>query len=507
MDNDNKIKTEEQRHKEVLLFLQDELEPLKLRNNSSSYNLEKEYEKTKKNRSLFVPLMLTGCILVTALIAFFLTKSIAKADREVSVNVAEFDDVNLKNLVDTVARTQDQYDTAVKNKLQIESQKRSLLNAAADKRDGDLVTIQSLNLRDPKEKARREAEVQRDYESSVKEINAEYDSIIADADAEIELYKSKLDEYDNAKLAAAQEQQKALDSERQLQELERRQMADRYEKQIADLENTITINRKTYQEEMRRSLKSVSDKLQAEIDALDPVIKDERAEEVMQRPSLNNRRFYDVENHEAFLAGNISDSELAAEMSDVRQMYQDFKYIDKKVLDLPHKYTIRGYKDVDDALVDRITNNLADSVYGLYKDKVSLKQEIVVLNENIEKMKAAHEKEISDLNKVREAEVAAAKSEGEDMLYSFMQGAGFSAAIDSAETIEEIYVKVRPNARFLVTEENGCLAEIPFKKVIKGTVLRMEDGRYRFVPEKDKNGNYVSFDILSLVQGVQVKLK
>lgn len=508
MDNDNKIMIEEeQRHKEVLLFLQDELEPLKLKNNASSYNLEQEYAKTRKNKSPFVPLMLCGCVLVVALVAFILSKQIEKTNREVVVNVAEFDDVNLKNLIDTVARTQDQYEAAVKNKIQIETQKKGLLNAAADKRDGDLVTIQSLNLRDKKDKANREAVVQQEYEKTVKEINSEYDPIIEEANVQIEIYKEKLDEYDNSKLAAAQEQQKALDSERALQELERKQMAQAYESRITSLEETISRNRKTYQEEMRKSLKSVSDKLQAEIDALDPVIKDAKADEVMNSPSLNNRRLYDVENHEVFIAGNISDNDLATRMSGVRKMYQDFKYLDKKILDLPHKFTIGKIKEADDKLVDQITDEMADSVYGLYKDKVSLKQEIVTLKENIEKMKKDHEAEVQSLNREREEAVAAEKAAGEETLYSVMQGAGFSALIDSAASIEEIYVLVRPNARYLVSEEKGCVAEIPFKKVIKGTVWKTSDGKFRFEPEKDKSGNYVSFDLSSLVRGVQVKLK
>ena len=57
MDNDNKISkqkiTSEQRHKEVLLFLNEELNRLQTSNSSESYDLEKEYAKTKKNKSHF----------------------------------------------------------------------------------------------------------------------------------------------------------------------------------------------------------------------------------------------------------------------------------------------------------------------------------------------------------------------------------------------------------------------------------------------------------------------
>ena len=50
MGNDNKIIiSNEQRHKEVLLFLNDELNRLQTSNSADSYDLEKEYAKTKKN--------------------------------------------------------------------------------------------------------------------------------------------------------------------------------------------------------------------------------------------------------------------------------------------------------------------------------------------------------------------------------------------------------------------------------------------------------------------------
>ena len=61
MDNDNKIKNKKQlsqTHKEVMLFLDEELSLLQRENENSSYNLEKEYEQTKKHKSLFSFLIL-----------------------------------------------------------------------------------------------------------------------------------------------------------------------------------------------------------------------------------------------------------------------------------------------------------------------------------------------------------------------------------------------------------------------------------------------------------------
>ena len=76
MGNDNKVRVSkmsskisdeeksEQIHKEVMLFLGDELERIHHGTSDQSYDIEKEYAKSKKNHSPFSALMLTGCFLL-----------------------------------------------------------------------------------------------------------------------------------------------------------------------------------------------------------------------------------------------------------------------------------------------------------------------------------------------------------------------------------------------------------------------------------------------------------
>ncbi len=478
MDNDYKInETEEQRHKDVMLFLKEELEPLKFRGNASSYNLEKEYAKTKKNKNLFVPLVLGVCILIVCLTALIMTKSIEHTNRDIKVNVEEFNDVNLKNLIDTVSRTQDQYDSAVKNKKQIENQKKAKLNSAADLYNGDLLTIQSLNLRNKKTQAAREEAARKEYEANVNAINQEFDSLLEEAQEEIDELKAELDRYDSSKVTAAQEQQKLLDSERQLQQLERKQLSDQYERRITDLENTIADNRKTHSNEMRKALTEVSEKLQSEIDALDPVLQDSHAKEIINRPISEIRKSVKFDEHPLFAEGNVTDENLSEKVGEARSLYNDYKYLDKGVQDIPHKNSIGQYVKTNDKLVDQVSGILADTVYEQYLHNVEL-----------------------------EAKIAELEESRFDLLYTVMQGAGFSAVIaETPVSKDEIYIYVRPNARFLVTE-NGVAAEIPFKKPIKGMVFRTEDDRFRFEPEK-KGDDYVDFDLTALAIGVQVKIK
>ena len=134
MGNDNKI-TEEQKsnqiHKEVMLFLGKELERIHQTSTEQNYDIEKEYAKTKKHRSPFTMLMLFGCFVVVFVIAFVMIKTISAHNEEITVSVAEFDDLNLKNLLNTVGAAQTNYDNAVKKRATIEGDMTVKLTAAA----------------------------------------------------------------------------------------------------------------------------------------------------------------------------------------------------------------------------------------------------------------------------------------------------------------------------------------------------------------------------------------
>ena len=56
MDHDNKVKIQKP---EVKLFLPENLYPI-TKSSPQIYDLEDEYAKTRKNKSFFIPLLMTG---------------------------------------------------------------------------------------------------------------------------------------------------------------------------------------------------------------------------------------------------------------------------------------------------------------------------------------------------------------------------------------------------------------------------------------------------------------
>ncbi len=72
MDHDNKVKIQKP---EVKLFLPENLYPI-TKSSPQIYDLEDEYAKTRKNKSFFIPLLMTGLCLFVGLLTFGVTKYI-----------------------------------------------------------------------------------------------------------------------------------------------------------------------------------------------------------------------------------------------------------------------------------------------------------------------------------------------------------------------------------------------------------------------------------------------
>ena len=229
MGNDNKITEEEksnQIHKEVMLFLGKELERIHKTSSEQTYDIEKEYAKSKKNHSPFSAIMLISCFLIVLAIAFIMTKKISAQNEEITVSVAEFDDLNLKNLLNTVGAAQTNYDNAVKKRATIEGDMTAKLRAAEDAHTNDIFVIDSMTRLTKKKRAELVNEAEKKYMDALAAVHEEFDGQLAQADKEVAEYKSQLAEFDAVKVQAAQEKEKALDTERRVKELEQKKIKD-----------------------------------------------------------------------------------------------------------------------------------------------------------------------------------------------------------------------------------------------------------------------------------------
>ncbi len=491
MGNDNKITEEEksnQIHKEVMLFLGKELERIHQTSTEQNYNIEKEYAKSKKNHSPFSALMLTGCFLVVFAVAFIMTKTISAHNEEITVSVAEFDDLNLMNLLNTVGAAQTNYDNAVKKRATIEGDMSVKLKATEDEHTNDLFVIESMTRLTKRRRNELIAEADKKYKAALADVHNEYDAQLVQADKEIEEYKNQLAEFDATKIQAAQEKEKALDSERKVKELEQQKIKDQYEVRIAELNRKLSENQKKNSDDMRNAVSSVSLQYQNEIAMLDPVLNDAEAAEIIKNAEAAGAG--DFNSAETMSANGVSGQRISVSMNEYQKLYDDYKYLDTAVSAIPQKNSIPSYVSASHKLVNQMSQTFADTTISLYNETIQLNGKINSLNSQLaESSKQLQEQQIFY----------------EQSYETLLTLAKTNAVIVSGKNYEHILIYVTGKARYLITEQ-GADAEFKADKTVKGKIFRAEDDSFYFVVGTDKDGNQLEVNFDSVVPGTPVKI-
>ena len=128
MDNDNKIDSSvldnentavPEEKGDVLLFLQEEIMPLRKKKVVTTYDLEKEYAKTRKNKNLSVWIVLLLTVVGVVLATWAIISGFSVNSRNIEVSLDAFEDLNLRNLFDALSKTQDLYEKAAKTKAEL----------------------------------------------------------------------------------------------------------------------------------------------------------------------------------------------------------------------------------------------------------------------------------------------------------------------------------------------------------------------------------------------------
>ena len=451
MDNDNKINEENlvlndknEIHQEVMLFLGEELENIHKSSKGQTYDIEEEYGKTKKHKSPFVTLILISCFVVVIGISFMIHKIVSVKNSEIQVNLQKFDDLNLKGLLDTVSSAQNNYDNAVKTKTTIEANMEAKLKSASESYENEIFVLESLKLSKSQYNERLE-ELKNQYNESVIEIHKEFDESIAQSEKQIQEYKKQLAEFDTAKMEAAREQEKALNSERQLRKLETEKLTKKYEDRIAEINNSMEEMRLKNNEEMRRTVMEVTNKYQAEIDTLDPQLNDENANIIIQEVSM-----YEADNFagKKLLAEVEIDSEKVKNAVNTYQnLYDEYDYIDKTVASIPQKKSIPQYVKTSRTLVNSMGETFYNTTMALYDETVELNREIEYQNEIIEgknqeikKINADFEIERKNITKEYQNELENQQIEYEETL-AFLMGVQNTSAIILGLNNKPIYTE------------------------------------------------------------------
>ena len=299
MDNDNKVIIQKP---EVELFLQDDIYAFN-REKPKMYDLEKEFANVKKQKKHTILWPLIILFIISILLTLGITYYIRYQNRQISVNVDVFEDINLRKLLDMVSKIEEQVEDTKNQKLKTEKQKTFELDSLTAEKEAELITVESLPI-SVKEKESRRAEIETRYENAVAEISTKYDNEIALLDLTLNDLQDQLNAYDSANIERAQQQQAAIDSQRQLFEIEKQQLTDNYESAINELQTQLQALQSEENSMRVRITEEIAGQYQAQYVALessfneqlavltarlkelDPTIEDEKYVEILKRANI-----------------------------------------------------------------------------------------------------------------------------------------------------------------------------------------------------------------------------
>jgi len=198
------------------------------------YDLEGEFRKTRKNRSLLVPLVTIVTLAVLGLVAWGVANRIQAMNNAAPVDVASFEDLNLKDLLDTAKRNADDLSNAQSDLQQLNFDLKSSLDSADRDYAAAIETLRAKTL-SAAELARQSADALSARDAKKRQIQASFTQRIAAKKAEIAAIQTKIDSYDQRMMKQAKDQQAVLDSATKKFDLEKQQLVSDYEHRLADL--------------------------------------------------------------------------------------------------------------------------------------------------------------------------------------------------------------------------------------------------------------------------------
>lgn len=381
MDNDFKVIISKP---EVELFLNQNLFP-KNEKSSSTYNLEEEYAKTKNNRSFKIWLILGATILATLLAVLGTNLFVKIQNSKIAVSVEEFEELNLKALLDSVSRVENELNLTLERKKKLDAKFEEDIHNAEQQRDNDLYTLQSLNL--SRSEYSKQAKIITDQcKRSISLINLNYEKDSAEVNARIEELSSQLAAMDSANIEQAQKFQNEFDSQRQLFELEKESLIKNYEQQLSDMKKQIAQKEELAIKERKRAIDTVANRYKAEINRLnnriaelDPVLTDPLADSIIYEASiLKNKEPKSLISQ--LDRKKLTESDLYL-INSIGKKNENLAYLNMQIFALPMANSISRYLDAQRDLSLSVQNDTADLLSsmiavrsGAEKTTVSLKQ-------------------------------------------------------------------------------------------------------------------------------------
>lgn len=223
--------------RDISLFLGDDQKTLRA-GGGELYDATREFEKTRFYRNHLVLASLVAVVLVTSIAAWLITTEINRRMTKVDIDIQSFQDLNLRDILDSAKRFNDELDRSVRDLASLEMDRDARLERIRDKKRADILLLEATAL-SAEDAARRRRAIDAEAASAERLVMETYEPDIRDKRIEIAAIQEKIASYDTRSMETARKQQEVFDNQQRVYELEKERLASSYEQRIASLEETL----------------------------------------------------------------------------------------------------------------------------------------------------------------------------------------------------------------------------------------------------------------------------
>ncbi len=394
MDNGNKIKINKP---EVKLFLHGDLLPDNFEV-PVKYDLTEEYAKTRSRRPSFAIIVLFLCVAAVTLLTMGLVSFLQDRNNNLEIDIEVFEDLNLKNLLDVVSRTQASLDQVLQEKNQLELEYSTKLDQVRLRRDSELQLLESLKMDD----AQRESETQRigeEYTVSASALYSEYQPQISLLEGQMDDYTKQLASFNSSNVELAQEQESVLNSQRQAFELEKQELVASYDKLVEDLVNELESLQSMQLETQKTALTTLSTQHAAELYALDPIFTDQRAiNTVNQYDGTVSTVDFTGGNYRIIVEDQNTQAGIDKMLEEANTEYAEFNHVSGIISSVPWQNSLSEYVEALTNMANRVGEDIvrANSVIIRQQENALIKSKEALLLKEQELTQILSENEINE---------------------------------------------------------------------------------------------------------------
>lgn len=413
--------------KELMLFLGDELAPLRRTKKVDVYDLETEYQKTGKNIRWSVWITLAATALAVILVTVFTVKGLSKSNEKIEINFSSFANLGLQDLFSQLQKTQENYDEATKRRSELKGNLEARLNAAKLAMDNDLEVLADSTLPDDVKKEKR-AKIREDYNAEVLAAHTEFDAPLLAAETEVKQYEEQLKNFDSENVARAQKYEQQMDSERQIYELEKSRTTKNFQDKLDQAAKELQETRQKSIEDRRKATREIASRYEGELASLDPTIKDSKVNKIIS--DAESKLGPSIFDANAFikLAGDTS-QEFSASLKQAQADYENLFALYQQASSIPYKNSMKALVPAERKLSYNIIAALTSSASSEIKAKNSelekLNEQIAVLTRDMEDKK----KEVEALSQQFDHE----KQKATNLEYQASQSAVLQQKIEESQ--------------------------------------------------------------------------